>query len=65
MQNLREYFQGRTLVVVAHRLSTIRHADQIVVIEQGSIVEKGTHEELIALEGRYYELVSNQLEMAL
>ena len=65
MQNLREYFQGRTMVVVAHRLSTIRHADQIVVIEQGSIVEKGTHEELIALEGRYFELVSNQLEMAL
>jgi ATP-binding cassette subfamily B protein len=64
MQNLREYFKGRTMVVVAHRLSTIRHADQIVVIEKGSIVEKGTHEELVALQGRYFELLTTQLEMA-
>ena len=64
MQNLREYFKGRTMVVVAHRLSTIRHADQIVVIEKGSIVEKGSHEELIALQGRYFELLTSQLEMA-
>jgi len=64
MQNLREYFKGRTMVVVAHRLSTIRHADQIVVIEKGSIVEKGSHDELIALQGRYYELLTTQLEMA-
>lgn len=64
MQNLREYFRGRTMVVVAHRLSTIRHADQIVVIEKGCIVEKGSHDELIALKGRYYELLTSQLEMA-
>lgn len=64
MHNLKEYFKGKTMVVVAHRLSTIRHADQIVVIEKGSIVEKGTHEELIALQGRYYELLTSQLEMA-
>lgn len=64
MQNLREYFKGRTMVVVAHRLSTIRHADQIVVVENGSILEKGRHEELIALKGRYFELLSTQLEMA-
>lgn len=64
MQNLREYFRGRTMVVVAHRLSTIRHADQIVVIERGCIVEKGSHEELIALQGRYFELLTTQLEMA-
>jgi len=64
MENLRQYFRGRTMVVVAHRLSTIRHADQIVVIEKGAIVEKGTHEELIALQGRYYQLLSSQLEMA-
>ncbi|MBC7776102.1 MAG: peptidase domain-containing ABC transporter [Phycisphaerae bacterium] len=64
MQNLRDYFKGRTMVVVAHRLSTIRHADQIVVIEKGSIVEKGSHEELIAIQGRYFELLTTQLEMA-
>lgn len=64
MQNLREYFRGRTMVVVAHRLSTIRHADQIVVIEKGSIVEKGSHDELVALRGRYFELLTTQLEMA-
>ncbi|MCC6410349.1 MAG: peptidase domain-containing ABC transporter [Saprospiraceae bacterium] len=64
MQNLREYFKGRTMVVVAHRLSTIRHADQIVVIEKGSIVEKGNHDELMALQGRYFELLTTQIEMA-
>ncbi len=64
MQNLRDYFKGRTMVVVAHRLSTIRYADQIVVIEKGSIVEKGSHEELIAIQGRYFELLTTQLEMA-
>lgn len=65
MENLREYFRGRTMVVVAHRLSTIRHADQIVVIEKGSIVEKGSHDELVAMQGRYYQLLSSQLEMAM
>ena len=52
--------QGRTTFVIAHRLSTIRQADQILVIEAGEIVERGTHEELIAAEGRYYQLYTYQ-----
>jgi ATP-binding cassette, subfamily B, bacterial len=64
MRNLKELFGERTVVVVAHRLSTIRNADQIVVIEEGQIIEKGTHDELLSLEGRYYELLTTQLEAA-
>ena len=64
MRNLEEFFHGRTVVVVAHRLSTVKHADQIVVMEKGKIVERGTHSELVALQGKYFELVSNQLELA-
>jgi ABC-type multidrug transport system fused ATPase/permease subunit len=52
--------QGRTTFVIAHRLSTIRRADQILVMEQGQIVERGTHEELYALQGRYYDLYTRQ-----
>ena len=63
MNNLQTLFKGRTSVVVAHRLSTVRNAEQIIVIEQGRIAETGTHEALIALEGRYYKLVKNQLEL--
>ncbi len=63
MQNLEEFFKGRTVVVVAHRLSTVKNADQIVVIEKGKIVEKGTHTELTQLRGAYYNLVKNQLEL--
>ncbi|WP_288241937.1 peptidase domain-containing ABC transporter [uncultured Bacteroides sp.] len=63
MNNLQTFFKGRTSVVVAHRLSTVRNAEQIIVIEQGKIAETGTHEALIALEGRYYQLVKNQLEL--
>ncbi len=63
MNNLQTFFKGRTSVVVAHWLSTVRNAEQIIVIEQGRIAETGTHEALIALEGRYYKLVKNQLEL--
>ena len=64
MQNLAVFSQNRTVVVVAHRLSTVKNADQIVVLEKGEIVEIGTHYELAAKRGRYFELVSNQLELA-
>ena len=63
MRNLDEFFQGRTVVVVAHRLSTVKNADQIVVLEMGKIVEVGTHQELTNLRGSYYSLVKNQLEL--
>lgn len=63
MERLEKFFEGRTVVVVAHRLSTVKHADQIVVIDKGKIVEKGTHKELTDLKGDYYNLVKNQLEL--
>jgi ABC-type multidrug transport system fused ATPase/permease subunit len=59
-QGLSYLMQGRTTFVIAHRLSTIRRADQILVMEQGRIVERGTHEDLYALRGRYYELYTKQ-----
>jgi ATP-binding cassette subfamily B protein len=63
MENLREFFAGKTVVVVAHRLSTVKNADQIVVLNKGKITEIGTHAELTAKRGEYYELVKNQLEL--
>jgi ATP-binding cassette subfamily B protein len=63
MQNLFEFYKSRTVVVVAHRLSTVKDAHQIVVLDKGNIVEKGTHEELSRLKGHYYNLVRNQLEL--
>ena len=59
-QGLSYLMQGRTTFVIAHRLSTIRRADQILVVEQGQILERGTHEELYALRGRYYDLYTKQ-----
>lgn len=64
LKNLENFFQGRTVVVVAHRLSTVKNAHQIIVMENGEIVESGTHVELVGLNGKYRELVSNQLELA-
>ena len=63
VENLEQFCQGRTVVVVAHRLSTVRHADQIIVLEKGRIVETGTHDELTSRRGAYYQLVRNQLEL--
>jgi ATP-binding cassette, subfamily B, bacterial len=63
VENLSEFFIGKTVLVVAHRLSTVRGADQIVVLDSGRIVETGNHESLIAKKGAYYNLVKNQLEL--
>jgi subfamily B ATP-binding cassette protein MsbA len=59
-QGLSFLMQGRTTFVIAHRLSTIRRAEQILVVEQGEIVERGTHEELYEMRGRYYDLYTKQ-----
>ena len=63
MKHLHEFYRGKTVVVVAHRLSTVKDADKIVVLDQGKVAEEGTHETLTALKGKYYELVRNQLEL--
>lgn len=63
LENLDEFFTGKTVVVVAHRLSTVKNAHQIVVLEKGNIVEIGSHEELTKQKGAYYNLVKNQLEL--
>lgn len=63
MNNLDTFFKGRTVVIIAHRLSTVKNADQIVVLDKGKVAECGSHEELTALRGNYYNLVKNQLEL--
>jgi ATP-binding cassette subfamily B protein len=63
MEKLNSFLVGRTAVIVAHRLSTVRNADIILVLENGTIVEQGNHETLTKLKGKYYELVKNQLEL--
>lgn len=61
MQNLNEFFLGRTVVVIAHRLSTVKNADKIIVLNNGKIIEEGTHDELVIKQGDYYNLIINQL----
>ena len=63
MENLNEFFKGKTVVIIAHRLSTVKNADQIIVLDRGKIIEKGNHIELTLIKGAYYELVKNQLEL--
>lgn len=63
MENLTDFYRGKTVVVIAHRLSTVRHADNIIVLDKGRVAEQGKHEELVAMRGLYYELVRNQLEL--
>ena len=63
IQNLNEFYKGKTVLIVAHRLSTVKNSDKIIVIDHGKVAEEGTHEELIKNKGVYYELVRNQLEL--
>lgn len=63
IQNLQRYYRDKTVVVIAHRLSTVRHADQLVVMHEGRVAEIGDHESLIQQQGAYYNLVKNQLEL--
>lgn len=65
MKNLAEFFTGRTVIIVAHRLSTVTCADNIIVLEKGRLIEQGTHHQLTALKGDYYHLVKNQLELGM
>ena len=62
-EHLKTFYEGRTVVIAAHRLTTVREADNIVVIDQGRVVEQGRHDELVRRKGFYYELVRNQLEL--
>jgi len=63
MQNLHEFYTGRTVVISAHRLSTVKNADNIIVLSKGHVVEQGCHHELISKRGAYYTLVKNQLDL--
>jgi ATP-binding cassette, subfamily B, bacterial len=63
MRNLNDFFKGKTVVIIAHRLSTVKNADQIIVLDKGKIIETGNHTALTAQRGAYYELVKNQLEL--
>lgn len=65
VENLNVFFKKRTVVIVAHRLSTVVDADNIVVLHNGRIVEEGNHEDLVSLQGRYFELVKNQLKLGI
>jgi ATP-binding cassette subfamily B protein len=64
MKNLQEFFVGKTVVIVAHRLSTVRNADKIIVLDKGKIIEEGNHLELVRAKGSYFNLIRNQLELS-
>ncbi|AKK72572.1 ABC transporter ATP-binding protein [Chryseobacterium gallinarum] len=63
IENLESFFKDKTAIIVAHRLSTVKHADKIIVMEDGEVEEEGTHNELVEKKGKYYQLVKNQLEL--
>lgn len=63
LENLEQFFRGKTAIVIAQRLSTVKHADKIIVLDKGKVVGEGNHAELVALKGKYYRLVKNQLEL--
>lgn len=63
IENLNQFFKGKTAIVIAHRLSTVKHADKIIVLDKGMVVEEGSHNELVAKKGEYYRLIKNQLEL--
>lgn len=63
MENLHEFYKGKTVLIVAHRLSTVKDADNIIVLDKGKVIEQGTHEQLTRKKGAYYTLVKNQLEL--
>ena len=65
LEHLQSFYQGRTVIIVAHRLSTVKNADKIVVLNHGQIVEEGTHIELTKQKGFYYKLIKNQLELGI
>ncbi|MBB4807116.1 ATP-binding cassette subfamily B protein [Chryseobacterium defluvii] len=65
VENIDQYFKNKTMIVVAHRLSTVKNADQIIVLDNGEIIERGNHDELIRSKGKYFELIQNQLELGL
>ena len=63
MEHLEKFYENKTVIVVAHRLSTVKNADNIIVLDNGKVAEEGTHKELTAKQGLYYQLVKNQLEL--
>lgn len=65
INNLATFYKGKTVIIVAHRLSTVSNADQILVLDKGTIIESGTHNHLISKKGYYYNLIKNQLELSL
>ena len=63
MANLNDFLKNRTSVIVAHRLSTVKDADNIIVLKNGQVIEQGTHQELLKFKGEYYSLIKNQLSI--